>query len=109
MGKNICITLFSLFISLKIANAQVVIDTTGVFVDKQVSNTIMVLSNDTLVARRINVIPNGHLTLIGGEGVVVDCDFEVGLGGILEIYGGNPFAVKYIYDACGNRTQRRRQ
>lgn len=77
--------------------------------DTIVNGRVFIQTGDTLVSHNVVVTSTGDLTLISQKEVVISSSFVVQLGGVLNIYGGNPFAVSYIYDAAGNRIQKKKK
>ena len=55
----------------------------------------------------IVVTSTGNLTVNSLGNVVLECPFEVNLGGILEIHPLEPTGIIYTYDNSGNRILRR--
>lgn len=89
------------------AKAQSV-DSTRIFTDRTVATKVLVQSSDTILSRNVSIISGGHLILIAPQKITIDKNFEVAVGGSLELYGGTPFYIQYQYDASGNRIRRKK-
>lgn len=95
----------SLALCAETANAT---GTDSIYVNQNVRGRITVSVDGSITARYDTISSNGSLTLIGQQGVTLQRNFNVGLGGTLLIRTGTPPRIKYIYDASGNRITRKK-
>lgn len=87
-------------------SAEEIPDSVDTFNNQTVTTETVVQGRTLLSSQNVTVTNTGHLTLNGPQGVVIPQGFEVQLGGMLEINGGLQYALKFIYDASGNRIRR---
>ena len=79
---------------------------TTIISNQTINNEVTVNTNGYIMAGSTTVGQTGKLTLIAGTGVTLTGGFTVQLGGVLSVFAGRPYPIRYIYDAAGNRTMR---
>ena len=75
------------------------------YVNQSVSGRATVSTDGTIIAHSDTVKTTGDL-LMAGQGVTIQNNFEVQLGGTLFIRTGTPPRIRFTYDASGNRVRR---
>lgn len=83
-------------------------DSIDTYQNQTVSTEVFVQGRDVLTSSNVTVTPTGHLTMSAPRGVVITSNFEVQLGGQLNLNGGQQWMVHYFYDLSGNRITRKR-
>jgi len=81
----------------------------SIYANQNVRGRITVSVDGSITARYDTISPNGHLTLAGQQGVTLQRDVNVQLGGTLIIRTGTPPRIRYTYDASGNRIRREKE
>lgn len=89
-------------------NAQENNDSVDVYANHTVSNQVVVQGRNVLTSHNVTVTNTGNLKLSSPNGINITNHFYVNLGGVLELNGGMQYAIRYTYDATGNRTRRQR-
>ena len=104
--KQVSIVIFGLFY-FHGGYAEEVPDSVDTFDNQTITTDSVVVHGRTLLTSQDVVVTNtGHLTLNGPQGVLITSDFEVQLGGTLELNGGLQYVIAFSYDASGNRIRR---
>lgn len=88
--------------------AQEVNDSVDVYASHVVSSHVEVQGRNILTSYDVTVTNTGNLKLSSPNGIDITNNFSVNLGGVLELNGGMQYAIRYTYDATGNRTRRQR-
>jgi hypothetical protein len=83
-------------------------DTINIYTGKIVSDEKRVMSKQTLQMSNTTITGSGHLKATAEDGIVIIDETTVMLGGTLQLNGASQYAIKYYYDASGNRTNRRK-
>lgn len=82
-------------------------DSIDTFQNQTVSTEVFVQGRTMLTMSSVTVTTTGELTANAPDGIVINCPFEVQLGGMLDLTVGHPYRISYTYDAAGNRIKRR--
>lgn len=90
------------------SQAAEVNDSVDTYNNHTVSTTVSVQGRTQLSSTEVTVTPTGYLKLSAPQGIRVNGPFEVQIGGKLELNGGRQWRIRYMYDAAGNRTKRKR-
>ena len=88
--------------------AQEINDSVDIYANHVVSNQVIVQGRNILTSHDVTVTNTGDLKLSSPNGINITNNFTVNLGGVLELNGGMQYAIRYTYDATGNRTRRQR-
>lgn len=102
------ITLIVLFLSLWAGVSQATSLSDTLYVDQSITGRATVSADGTIIAHSDTVKTTGYLLLVGHQGVTLQRDIDVQLGGTLIIRTGTPPRIRYTYDASGNRVRRER-
>lgn len=84
-------------------------DSIDTYQNQTVSTEVFVQGRDTLTSNNVTVTPTGHLTMTSPDGISITGDFEVKLGGQLNLNGGRQYLIRYTYDDAGNRINRKHE
>lgn len=84
-------------------------DSIDTYQNQTVSTEVFVQGRNTLIMSGVTVAPTGDLTANAPDGIVINCPFEVQLGGMLLLTVGHPYRISYTYDAVGNRTRKKNE
>ena len=84
-------------------------DSIDAYQNQTISTEIFVQGHTTLTMSNVTVTPPGDLTANAPDGIVINCPFEVQLGGMLDLTVGHPYRIRYTYDVAGNRTKRKNE
>lgn len=91
------------------ASATQVGDSIDTYNNHTVTTSINLQGRDTITSSYVTVTPTGHLTLSAPNGIVINSNFEVQLGGRLNLNGGSQWPIRYTHDASGNATSRKKE
>jgi hypothetical protein len=87
-------------------NATEPIDSVDVYQNQTVNSVVVVQGRSLLSVNNVSVTNTGKLKLSAPAGVSVTGPLTVVLGGEFEMNGGMQYAIRYTYDASGNRIRR---
>lgn len=102
-------TLAVLLLLLCTGAARAAITSDTLYVNQSVGGHVAVSANGTITAYSDTVMSAGILILSGHQGVTLQQNIDVQLGGTLIIKTGTPPRIIYTYDACGNRVRREKE
>ena len=83
-------------------------DSIDTYQNQTVSTEVFVQGRNVLTSSNVTVTPTGHLTMSAPNGIVINSNFSVQLGGRLQLNGGRQWPIVYDYDSSGNTTARRK-
>ena len=81
----------------------------SIYENRTVSGRVTINVDGSIIARSDTIVSNGCLTLVGQQGVTLQQNIDVQLGGMLIIHAGTPPRIRYSYDASGNRIRREKE
>ena len=84
----------------------IVADTISVFSGKTVSDEKKIVAEESLQMDNTTVITGGNLQATANDAITVLDETMVALGGELQLNGAGQYAVRFTYDASGNRIKR---
>ena len=99
-------TFVALFFSLWVGTGNAIVTSDTLYVNHSVGGHVTVSAEGTITAEFDTVRSSGVLILSGHQGVQLQKNIDVQLGGTLIIRTGTPPRIKYFYDASGNRIRR---
>lgn len=102
------VLLHLLFLNTSISRAAET-DSVDVYQNHTVTGFVCVQGRNEITVQNVTVTNTGHLKISAPAGIVVTAPFTVNLGGILELNGGMQNAIRYTYDASGNRIKREKR
>lgn len=102
------LTALVLFFYSGLAHAVETNDSVDVYQNQTVTNQVVVQGRTVLSTNNVTVTSTGDLKMFSPDGINVTGPFIVEFGGVLELNGGLQYAIRYSYDATGNRTKRQR-
>lgn len=105
--KRIVLLFIGVFLTATL-QAEETPDSVDTFNNQTVTTEVTVQGRTVLSSQNVTVTSTGDLILNGPQGVVIPQNFEVALGGTLQLNGGLQYAVSFIYDASGNRIRRKK-
>ena len=80
-------------------------DTLSVYSGNTVSDEKKIVSEQSLEMDNTTVITGGNLQATANDAIIVLDETMVALGGELQLNGAGQYAVRYTYDASGNRVR----
>ena len=88
--------------------AVVPTDTVSVLKGQTIADEKRVLAKKTLLMDNTTVTGSGCLRVTAEDSIVILGETTVMPGGILMLNGAGQYAIRYYYDASGNRTRRKK-
>lgn len=84
-------------------------DSIDTYQNQTVTTDVFVQGRTILTSSDATVISTGHLTMTSPDGIIITGNFEVQLGGQLNLNGGRQYLIRYTYDEAGNRINRKHE
>ena len=81
-------------------------DSVDTYQNQIVSTEVFVQGRNVLTSNNVTVTSTGNLTMSAPEQILITGDFEVQLGGQLNLYCEQPRPIVYNYDSSGNLIRR---
>jgi len=81
-------------------------DSVDTYQNQIVSTEVFVQGRNVLTSNNVTVTSTGNLTMSAPEQILITGDFEVQLGGQLNLYCEQPRSIVYNYDSSGNLIRR---
>ena len=104
-GNKCIAVVIGVFLSVH-AQADETPDSVDTFNNKLVTTEVTVQGRTVLTSQNVVVGDTGNLTMNGPQGIYISQNFNVSLGGTLQLNGGLQYGLSFTYDASGNRIRR---
>lgn len=98
--------LAALFLVWNTGTTHAMLTSDTLYINQSVGGHVIVNVDGTIIARSDTVKSAGKLILVGRQGVTLQNNIDVRLGGAMIIQTGTPSRIIYTYDASGNRVRR---